>query len=74
MGQIQLNSISFGSIQNNIALKLDCFEFAKSACFGSIQNNIALKHLVQILYKRTRFGSIQNNIALKRSDESGSSY
>ncbi len=35
--------ICFGSIQNNIALKLKARRNAEDKCFGSIQNNIALK-------------------------------
>ena len=34
---------SFGSIQNNIALKQMSYQELKTLSFGSIQNNIALK-------------------------------
>ncbi|ADX24746.1 hypothetical protein SDE12394_06420 [Streptococcus dysgalactiae subsp. equisimilis ATCC 12394] len=63
----RLKSIScFGTIQNNIALKLPNVSDAKPKGFGTIQNNIALK-LKYFTFKRKKcFGTIQNNIALKR--------
>ncbi len=38
-----MSKTSFGSIQNNIALKLGLTGVPSSWGFGSIQNNIALK-------------------------------
>ena len=57
--------MSFGSIQNNIALKPSLIAVNVFARFGSIQNNIALKPVDEDLEYRICFGSIQNNIALK---------
>ncbi|EGY4463611.1 hypothetical protein JSZ13_001547 [Listeria monocytogenes] len=57
--------ISFGSIQNNIALKQHKSIENSLFSFGSIQNNIALKHTPGRMLGKSSFGSIQNNIALK---------
>ncbi|EAD8643119.1 hypothetical protein AF462_10490, partial [Listeria monocytogenes] len=40
---LKKKELSFGSIQNNIALKQHLRSHAQIFCFGSIQNNIALK-------------------------------
>ncbi len=57
--------MSFGSIQNNIALKLYALKTSGVTSFGSIQNNIALKRFQRYYTSGKSFGSIQNNIALK---------
>ncbi len=57
--------LSFGSIQNNIALKRFTEKEIKKFGFGSIQNNIALKLETIGDSWFHSFGSIQNNIALK---------
>ncbi len=58
-------SVSFGIIQNNIALKQIHLLATPNLSFGIIQNNIALKLMVFKVFKSFCFGIIQNNIALK---------
>ncbi len=56
---------SFGSILNNIALKLKNIKSTRIMRFGSILNNIALKLCGHVKFTVKCFGSILNNIALK---------
>ena len=55
----------FGTIRNNIALKLLIVGLATTTSFGTIRNNIALKlqSVLEMLW--VSFGTIRNNIALK---------
>ncbi len=57
--------VSFGVIQNNIALKQVLTPNGISKSFGVIQNNIALKRATSATICTASFGVIQNNIALK---------
>ena len=55
----------FGSIRNNMALKLMSCWGISEARFGSIRNNMALKLIAESLLVAVSFGSIRNNMALK---------
>ncbi|WP_407905350.1 hypothetical protein, partial [Listeria monocytogenes] len=56
-----VSDFSFGSIQNNIALKHErAFRLWKNG-FGSIQNNIALNQANAVIFRKVVLVSIQNN-------------
>ena len=55
----------FGTIRNNIALKLIINLNPCIIGFGTIRNNIALKPFNGCTSYTTSFGTIRNNIALK---------
>ena len=60
-----METLGFGTIRNNTALKRRRFVSACTRSFGTIRNNTALKHIGKRQEKRICFGTIRNNTALK---------
>ena len=58
--------LSFGTIRNNTALKLQNGVRVTNKGFGTIRNNTALKLVIISYYYISSFGTIRNNTALKQ--------
>ena len=62
---LEIETVSFGTIRNNTALKRVDKDFTSELGFGTIRNNTALKQITELPGKQESFGTIRNNTALK---------